>query len=288
MRSVVQGFPSRREGLNGFISVLPLHCLNTVTYIQEMNHVETIDDVIESLEKIIDWAHQENSRLGYFPALYVQVTREVQAGIQDSFFDDGPRMEKLDVEFADRYLEAFFAYRDGRHLTRSWQVTFEAAENKNLLILQHLLLGMNAHINLDLGIATARISQGSEIASVQRDFNRINEILFNLINQVQRKVDTLSPWVAVLDWVGGRKDEKFAEFSLEVAREGAWIFAKKMASSDAKQRHTSIQLRDHIVAGLEYLLEGRWFMRPIIGLVRIFESKDVRRNIEVLRTHQES
>ncbi len=88
----------------------------------------------------------------------MNVTLEVKEGIQASFSDDGPRMERLDVEFADRYLDAFYAYRDGRPLTKSWQVTFEAAENKNLLILQHLLLGMNAHINLDLGIATAKIS----------------------------------------------------------------------------------------------------------------------------------
>jgi len=125
-----------------------------------MNHAETIDDIIEGLEKIIDWAYQKNSRLGYFPALYMQVTRKVKEGIEASFFDDGPRMERLDVEFADRYLDAFYAYRDGRPLTKSWQVTFEAAENKNLLILQHLLLGMNAHINLDLGIATAKNQSG--------------------------------------------------------------------------------------------------------------------------------
>ena len=248
-----------------------------------MNHAETIEDVIESLEKIIDWAYQENSRLGYFPALYVKVTREVKEGIQAGFFDDGPRMERLDVEFADRYLDAFYAYRDGRPLTKSWQVTFEAAENRNLLILQHLLLGMNAHINLDLGIATAKISQGTEIASVERDFNRINGILTKLTNKVQRKIDTLSPWMAVLDWVGGRKDERFADFSLEVARKGAWMFAKEMAGSDTEQRQHAIQVRDHLVAGLEYLLEGRWFVRPVIGLVRSFESKDVQRNIEVLR-----
>ncbi len=248
-----------------------------------MKHAETIDDVIEGLEKIIDWAYQKNSRLGYFPALYIKVTREVKEEIQAGFFDDGPRMERLDVEFADRYLDAFYAYRDGRPLTKSWQVTFEAAENKNLLILQHLLLGMNAHINLDLGIATAKVCPGTEIATVEKDFNRINGILFKLTNEVQRKIDTLSPWMAVLDWVGGRKDEKFADFSLEMARKGAWMFAKEMANSDPEQGQQSIELRDQVVAGLEYLLEGRWFIRPVIGLVRSFESKDVRRNIQVLR-----
>ncbi len=142
---------------------------------------------------------------------------------------------------------------------------------------------MNAHINLDLGIATAKVSPGAEIATVEKDFNRINGILFNLTNEVQRKIDTLSPWMAVLDWVGGRKDEKFADFSLEVARKGAWMFAKEMANSDPEQGQQSIELRDQVVAELEYLLEGRWFIRPVIGLVRSFESKDVRRNIQVLR-----
>ena len=56
---------------------------------------ETIDQVIQQLDDIIDWSLELNSRLGYFAALYRKVTLKVKGGISDGFFDDGQRMERL-------------------------------------------------------------------------------------------------------------------------------------------------------------------------------------------------
>ena len=68
---------------------------------------ETIDQVIEQLDDIIDWSIIRSSRLGYFAALYRKVTIKVKDGIRDGYFEDAERMERLDVIFANRYLEAF-------------------------------------------------------------------------------------------------------------------------------------------------------------------------------------
>ena len=100
--------------------------------------------------------------MGYFPALYRKVTVEVKRGIEERVFDDGPRMERLDVVFAKRYLDAFDAYMEGGAPTRAWVLAFETTGQWWPIVLQHLLLGMNAHINLDLGIAAARVSPGSQ------------------------------------------------------------------------------------------------------------------------------
>ena len=247
-----------------------------------MTSAITIDEVIERLEGIIDWARENESRSGYFPALYLKVTRQVREGIKTDFFDDGPRMERLDVLFANRYLNAFYAHRDRQPVTNSWQVALEAAENRRLMILQHLLLGMNAHINFDLGIAAAEVATGANITGIMADFNRINGILRDLIDGVQKQIDNLSPWMAALDWVGGRKDEQFADFSLSKARQDAWRFAKELAAADVEQRRYLIQLRDRIVAELARLVEGRRSIRPLIHLIRCRESRQVGRNIEVL------
>jgi hypothetical protein len=37
------------------------------------------------------------------------VTKKVKNGIENNLFDDGPRMEKLDVIFAKRYIDAYKA-----------------------------------------------------------------------------------------------------------------------------------------------------------------------------------
>lgn len=115
----------------------------------------TIDDVIQQLTAIVEWSKQNNARMGYFAALYRKVTIQVKKGIQENYFDNGPRMERLDVIFANRYIQACYQYQTGQTPTQSWVRAFNATQHWWPIVLQHLLLGMNAHINLDLGIAAA-------------------------------------------------------------------------------------------------------------------------------------
>ena len=73
-----------------------------------------IDEVIAQLDDIIARSIRDGSRLGYFAALYRKVTAKVKEGIAQGRFEDGPRMERLDVTFANRYLEAMDQFRRGK------------------------------------------------------------------------------------------------------------------------------------------------------------------------------
>ncbi|HBE00237.1 MAG TPA: hypothetical protein DC060_18845, partial [Gemmatimonadetes bacterium] len=77
---------------------------------------ETIDEVVDQLTEIVEWSRTANPPLGYFAALYRKVTIKVGEGIADGIFDDGDRMEQLDVIFATRYLHAVEAHRAGTPL----------------------------------------------------------------------------------------------------------------------------------------------------------------------------
>lgn len=79
----------------------------------------SIEHVLARLDGIVDWARSAESPAGYFAALYRRVTHEVKLGIEAGFFSDGPRMEHLDVVFAQRYLDAFDAWRAGAPPTRA-------------------------------------------------------------------------------------------------------------------------------------------------------------------------
>ena len=70
--------------------------------------------------------------------------------------------------FANRYLAAYDAHRTGRTATRACAHSFVVAQQWWPIVLQHLLLGMNAHINLDLGIAAARVAPGERLAGERR------------------------------------------------------------------------------------------------------------------------
>jgi len=114
--------------------------------------MKTIEEVLVKLDEIIAWSIENKSPIGYFASTYRITTAQVLKYVQQKKFEDNQRMTALDVAFAERYLDAWENYKNNRKCTNSWYIAFEAAKNKKLLILQHIFLGMNAHINLDLGL----------------------------------------------------------------------------------------------------------------------------------------
>ncbi|MBX2829276.1 MAG: hypothetical protein KTR22_14010 [Flavobacteriaceae bacterium] len=188
----------------------------------------TIEEVIGFLDEIIQDAKNTQSTSGYFAALYRRVTLEVKSKLGQGYFDDDARMELLDVTFANRYLAAYTEYMGGQDPTKSWQVAFHATENSKLIVLQHLLVGMNAHINLDLGIAAAEITDKDSIQSLQGDFNKINDILGALVDEVENDLVEIWPFLLWILKVTKKVDNFLVNFSMSLARDGAWKFAKEI------------------------------------------------------------
>jgi phage tail tube protein FII len=137
---------------------------------------QTIDEVINQLQAIVTDAIATNNRAGYFAALYLKVTTRVKEGIEAGEFEDGARMEMFDVTFANRYIEAHRQWVNKQQPSASWRLAFEMLEKPRVLVLQHLMLGMNAHINLDLGIAVVELSksQNKPLEVIHKDFNSIS------------------------------------------------------------------------------------------------------------------
>lgn len=244
----------------------------------------SIDQAIERLGSVVARSRQIDSRIGYFAALYRNVTIRVKEGIAAGRFEDGPRMERFDVIFANRYLDAFEKFTQLKPTSRCWQAAFDGASRWRPLILQHLLLGMNAHINLDLGIAAARASPGDALPSLKRDFDEINALLSEMLNDVQRRIAKVSPWLGLLDRVGGRTDEFFINFSMARAREAAWRFAERLAPLRLPQQEDEIAEYDWFVQGLaRRIARPRTLAAKLAALaIRLRESGDVKKVIDAL------
>ncbi len=245
---------------------------------------KTIDEVIEQLEKIVEWARRNHSRLGYFAALYRKVTVKVKEGIAEGFFEDGERMERLDVVFANRYLDGFERYQNNKVLTRSWTVCFDAARHWWPIVLQHVLLGMNAHINLDLGVAAARTCPGNAVHGLKNDFNKINEILAGLVDGVERELTQVWPVLGRLDRIAGKTDEAVINFSMTKARNHAWNVAEDLACLEESEQMPKIDELDREMATL-----GRKVRYPglVIGTVtktiRLGERGTIPQIIDILK-----
>ena len=247
---------------------------------------KTIDEVIAFLEQIIDTETTASSKLAYFAVLYHKVTVRIKEGIENREFEDNSRMERLDVIFANRYLEAYRQFKNGDTPSACWEVAFKAAPWFWPIVLQHLLVGMNAHINLDLGIAAAEISPGYDIIKLKKDFDHINVILGSMIEGVQQDINQVSPIIGLLDAVAGKFDERLADFSINLARDGAWLFAENYALATDEEKKELFKKRDKSIAWL-----GRDLRKPgfVFGLfakfVRLFEWASVKRVVDVLKVN---
>jgi len=208
-----------------------------------------IDDVLAKLRGISDGYRDRGSPLAFFPAVYHATSARVKAGIRNGSFADGARMERLATTFANRCLVAFDVDAPGSASgrARAWQVAFDAATRQHTMILQHVLLGMNAHINFDLPLAVIAVSNGGKIADLEQDFNAINRILAALLDAVQAVIGRFSPLLNILDRVGGRTDEKLVTFSINTARDEAWHEATRLADEPVEQRSRSILSLDRRV-----------------------------------------
>jgi hypothetical protein len=238
----------------------------------------TIDGVINRLQDIIDESIKTESRLGYFAALYKRMTMSVHDGIKAGRFQDAARMEALDVAFANRYLVTRDQYLAGELHGQCWLQAYEAATKDTYTLLQHLLIGINPHIMIDLGVAAARTCPGDQLAGLQQDFNTINAVITSLFPVINAELDDLSPTESFIDHHFGWIKDKAIDAGIDEGRKSSWGFANQLASLDLPAQAIVIGKRDR-----ESRLLGDCILHdPLATLVRKRESRDVRHNIEIL------
>jgi hypothetical protein len=245
---------------------------------------QTIDEVLVELDQIILRARSEQSRLGFFTTLYRNVTIKVKEGIAAGVFEDGARMEQLDVTFANRYLMALQSFRAGQPVNKCWLTGFQTADKWAPTILQQLLVGMNAHINFDLGIAAQAVAPGNALPSLQTDFNRINDILGGMINRVRADVGEVSPWIRLLNSLPSQTDDRLINFSLNQARTSAWLVANMINSTPTEKLGRELEILDEGVAKLGSLIANprEWLLSLGLRVIRMRESNDIPHIIDVL------
>ncbi len=250
---------------------------------------DTIDDVVNAIDSIIGWSIDAVSPLGYFAALYKRITIAVRTAIATGVFQEGDRMQRLDVAFAARYLDAVNAHfhpRDYGGPTRSWQATFDALTDPKPIALQHMLAGVSAHISLDLGIAAATVAPGPRLPGLHRDFNTINAVLAGQVNGILDAVGRFSPALADIHHVLQDHEIFVINEAIRTFRDGAWTFATVLALQLPVTWPATIWVRDRQVAnraGAIYRPPGLvGVLQAAVDEMSARESHDVVANIRLL------
>ena len=165
--------------------------------------LNTIEQVISALDAMRAW--EEKSRIGFFATLYRRITRAVQDGIIQKQFSKCPLMQKLDVTCAERYLDAFNAFQTQGKPSHCWKVAFHAWPESN------------AHIDLDLGVASAQVSPG-ERALRNSSLTSTRSLLCG-----QRRWER---WSKDLPRVGLKTETSLITFNIDPARERGVVYRR--------------------------------------------------------------
>jgi hypothetical protein len=253
---------------------------------ERLAQAKNVDDVLRNVDQVIDWSINAESHLGYFAVVYKRVTLAIREAINDGQFDDGHRIAELDVVFAQRYFNALNAYfypNECQGLTLPWEVAFVGDQDRQAIILQHLMTAFNAHITFDLGMACFTIAADS-LDTLENDFNRVNAVLCSQIPGIVDEMQRLSP---ELRWTRRLIPDELGVLDrmLMKLRKGAWLFAVYMALHP----ENATQKRVNHAAWTAAL--GAWYLQPparltpfpvLVRAVAKHESHNVAANIRAL------
>lgn len=144
--------------------------------------VHSMAEVIGRLTEIRDATAKLAPECGitHFSALYLTITGTIDGHIrQGGFFADDEYLARLDVVFANRYFDALRAWAGGGTPPACWKLLFDLPDDGEITAIQLAAGGVNAHINLDLAVAT--VDTGRELgdpglAGRKPDYEKVNDV----------------------------------------------------------------------------------------------------------------
>jgi hypothetical protein len=154
--------------------------------------------------------------------------------VERNAFGDPAWVHRYAVTFANLYREALDAYDAGdlAAVPKAWRLCFDAAAAGTGLVLQDVLLGVNAHVNNDLPLALERVSIDPDRGARRRDHDAVNAVLAAVTERATARLAELyAPGLETMDDCAGEIDELISAFSLEVARDSAWDAAVSLANA---------------------------------------------------------
>jgi hypothetical protein len=150
-------------------------------------HENVIDAVALRMQQRLDALPPSLEHRKVFLGTYRRTTIAVGKAVAAARFEDPDWVEAWDVAFAELYIDAHDADRDGRPVPRPWRLAFDAPAD--LPALRLVLLGINAHVNYDLPQALLAVISDEDFADPalmakrQRDHERIDGVLASRVAQ---------------------------------------------------------------------------------------------------------
>jgi hypothetical protein len=218
-----------------------------------------------------------HDRRAIFVTAYLGITQAIKQGVESGLFQDTAWVTCYALCFANLYRTALLAYERGDQaaLPKAWRTAFDISKNAGALAIQDLVLGINAHINHDLALALVEVTIDPERPSRYADHCKVNDVLRAATEPLQDRIAQLyAPILNLLDQSCDHLDEEIACFSVEKAREAAWLAAVALtnARDDVERAALRAGLNDRS-AVLARLILAPTFAHPwVVGALQHLET----------------
>jgi hypothetical protein len=209
--------------------------------------------VVQRMTILVDQWEAAHDRRAIFLGCYRLMTRNMLDAIDAGRFYDNEWVNRLLHRFADYYFAALDRFeQDELSAPPAWKLAFDATRDEEVMTLQHLLLGVNAHINFDLifSLNDLLLPEWAAATLEQReqrhaDHELVNRIIGETVDAVQDQVvDKFSPWVEIFDKMLGPVDEWLTSHLISHWREDVWNAAVRYV--EATDEDTRAELRQQI------------------------------------------
>lgn len=166
-----------------------------------------VDEALASLDTVAERLQADGDALAAFPDIYGIITRKVAEQIvrPDGMFLESGWISRLAGRFCERYLETLRWSMERRPQDcEAWGATYACSSMRRTLPVQHVMLGLSAHINFDLALGIyetirefGHADDAEQMARYKHDHDAVNNLLLASVSEafehlVERHGCTLS------------------------------------------------------------------------------------------------
>lgn len=231
--------------------------------------MEVNSGVVDKMMVIVRKFEANKDNRTIFLHCYSMMTANMLVAIEQNKFHDTVWVNQLLNRFADYYFDALTCYDCGGETPTVWKEVHKAAATKKLHVIQHLLLGVNSHINYDLVLTLydmlspewTGLSDEMRVKRYQ-DHCLVNLIIGETIDKVQDEVvEKYSPAMDLIDKLMGRLDEILLLKLITEWRDTVWDHTQKLLvleSEDDRAKYI-LDLEKKVLNRADWLDTQTWF-----------------------------
>lgn len=215
-------------------------------------NMQSVDKLLDRMNSNIQCWEKDSDSRQLFLKCYTMMSVNMNNGVQKGEFYDANWISYLIVRFSEYYFEALDLYEQlSPETPKVWKQVHDSTTHQKLHVLQHLLIGVNTHINYDLPLALydclhkewQSLDENTRI-NRKKDYELVNIIIANTIDAVQDDIIApMSPMSYVFDRLMGRMDEWFLSKLLTGWRTDVWEVTQNLLQASSPANREIIRIR---------------------------------------------